>query len=385
MIHPKNKILIHQRIVPHYRKGFFARLCKKFSETKIIYGPPYTSEPLENAKDLPGDFYIKSKNYYFDKSGKIFFSGIYSEIIKYKPHVVITGFSLGNLNVYILFVLKFFLRFKLILWSFGYDPFSGFNPKEKFSDKIRLFFYQKTDAVIFYWEEGRRAVAEFSKKTGHYFVAPNTLDTQKQIEFKNSFDKTGKEKIKEELGVKEKFHFVYVGRLLDIKQVDLLLRAFEIIEKKNFECRLTIIGNGPESESLKKLSVELNLRSIKFTGEILDEEITGKWIYISDAFVMPGRLGLSVVHTFCFATPVISMRKEKHYHSEGIGYIKEGFNGFLVQDGNVNELAEKMELMISNPGLSESLKQNAFETVKEDASIENMVSGFERAVQYAGE
>ncbi len=376
------KILIFQRILPHYRTGFFKKFMERFPDTKIAYGQPYKSEPLYNADDLTDDFYFKIKNYYLDRDEKIFVSGIYSYVLKYRPDVIITVFNTGNINIYILYVLKFLLGYKLILWSFGYDPFTGFDPKSKIKDKIRLFLSQKADAVIFYWEKGRDIVAKYSKKTEHYFVAPNTLDTEKQLLLKERFDNIGKNKLKEELGVDETYHFVYVGRLLDIKQIDLLLKAFKLIETERNDCRLTIIGKGPEESNLKKLSSELELKKIEFKGEILDEEITGKWIYISDAFVMPGRLGLSVVHTFCFGTPVISMNKKSDFHSEGIGYLKDGVNGFLVEDGNIRQLEERMIEIISNQELSESLRKNSYDTVKNEASVEKMLTGFEKAIEY---
>ncbi len=133
---------------------------------------------------------------------------------------------------------------------------------------------------------------------------------------------------------------------------------------------------------LEKLSAELELKEVHFLGEILDEVITGKWIYISDAFILPGRLGLSVVHSFCFGTPVISQMKDKNFHGEGIGYMKNGINGFLTRDGNLNELAGKMNKIITDPGLSGRLRHNAFETAKNECSITGMVQGFSDAINF---
>lgn len=376
------KIIILQRILPHYRAGIFRKLCKRFPGTKVIYGQPFKNESLKNADDLSDDIFIKCRNTYFSREGKIFFSQIYSKIKEIKPEIIVSVFNVGNLNIYVLFILRKFLKFRIILWSFGYDPVSGFDPDKKITDKIRLYLSQKADAVIFYWENGKDEVSKFSMKTEHYFTAPNTLDTDRQIELKKLFDRTGSENLKAELGVKEKSHFVYIGRLLEDKQVDLLLKAFSLVEKDNANCRLTIIGDGPEMNNLLNLSKELNLKNIYFPGEILNEEQTGKWIYISDAFVMPGRLGLSVVHAFCFGTPVISQRKKKHFHGEGIGYLRDGENGFLAEDGNIPDLAEKMSLLISDKELSGKLRSNAFKTSQNECSVDNLISGFERTVEY---
>ncbi|MBK8982238.1 MAG: glycosyltransferase [Ignavibacteria bacterium] len=124
------------------------------------------------------------------------------------------------------------------------------------------------------------------------------------------------------------------------------------------------------------------LKNISFLNEILDDEITGKWIYASDAFVMPGRLGLSVVHSFSFGTPVISQYKEGHFHGEGVGYLKDEVNGFLVSDGDVSELASKMEYIISDEKISSRFRESAFHTAVNDCSIQKMLKGFEDAIEY---
>lgn len=379
----QGKILIFQRIIPHYRKEVFKKLSELFPGLKIFYGQPSAGESLSNAASLDSSIFEPCGNLYLNNSGSIFISGILRKLFRYKPEIVISVFNVGNLNIYLLFLLKPFMNFKIILWSFGYDPARGFDPGNNFTDKIRLMLSQKADAVIFYWDKGRETVSEFSEKTDHYFTAPNTLDTDRLFELKNEFDIKGKELIKNELGIQQKYNFIYTGRLLKDKEVDILLKAFSVIEKKRTDCRLTIIGDGPESSALKIIAEELNLKKVFFLNEILDEEITWKWIYAGDVYVMPGRLGLSVVHSFSFGTPVISQNKEGHFHGEGVGYLKNGVNGFLVKDGDINELAEKMEYIICDESISAKFRENAFSTAVNDCSIQKMMEGFDKAVKYA--
>jgi glycosyltransferase involved in cell wall biosynthesis len=375
-------IIIFQRILPHYRTGFFIKFAAKFKKSKILYGQPFKDESLKNDDLKNDDTFQKVKNLYFNKKGSIFISEIFGIIKKAKPEVVISVFNTGNLNIYILFLLRKIYKFKIILWSFGYDPVRGFNPAKNLTDKIRLYLSEKADAVIFYWQSGKAEIEKFSDRKEHFFVAPNTLDTDRLFLLKERFDKTGKEKIRSELGIIEKNHFIYIGRLLKDKEVDILIKAFSELLSNGRDVRLTIIGDGPERSSLEQLVKKHNVKNICFTGEILDEEQTGKWIYISDAFIMPGRLGLSVVHSFCFGTPVISQKKEKYFHGEGVGYIKEGVNGFLVEDGNIKALSDKMSEIISNADKAKELKKNAYLTARNDCSIEKMIEGFEKAIEY---
>ena len=226
------------------------------------------------------------------------------------------------------------------------------------------------------------ASQKFSKKTDHYFVAPNTLDTELLTSIRVRFDSAGRESLKRELGITEKYHFVYVGRLLEDKQVELLIKAFGIFCGETGDGRLTIIGDGPERQNLEALAHQTEGR-IVFAGEIIDEETVGKWIYISDAFIMPGRLGLSVVHSYCFGTPVISQKKDFFYHGEGIGYLQDGFNGFLAIDGDIIDLARKMTMIAEDSQLSDRMRKNAMDTIVNECSIDKMMSGFEEAIDFA--
>ena len=374
--------MIFQRILPHYRIGFFKKLIRTFPSAKIIYGQPYKNETLKNESMIDTLHFQQCRNLYFDKTGKVFLSGIYSMLFRQRPRVIISVFNTGNLNIAMLFMLRFVYKYKLILWSFGYDPVRGFNPEKNSSDKVRLYYSQKADAVLFYWKNGLDKVAEYSKRKDHYFVAPNTLDTDKLTELRKQFEITGKQKIKGELGIDTDYHFIYVGRLIADKQADLLLKAFKIVEDKNENCSLTIIGDGPERSNLERLKDELDIKKIFFAGEITDDNLTGKWIFASDAFIMPGRLGLSVVHSFCFGTPVISQSKDYNYHGEGIGYLHDNLNGILVPDGDTGALASAMIKIVIDKDFSAALRKNAIQTTENECSVQNMISGFKNAIEY---
>ncbi len=375
-------IFILQRILPHYRAGFFKKFCSRYPGSKIIYGNTSANDSLQNFPVEDSDCFVACPNIYFGKSGKIFVSEIYKLILHEKPQTIVSVFNTGNLNIYILLFLRIFMKFKLILWSFGYDPVRGFNPEKNFSDRIRLYLCRKANAVIFYWQRGLEEVKKFSANSRNFFVAPNTLDTNQLFILKENFDLSGKEKIKSELGIRQKFHFVFIGRLIPDKETDRLLKAYKIVEDRIEDCRLTIIGTGSERKNLETLASELQIRSVFFEGEVLDDEITGKWIYASDAFVMPGRLGLSVVHSFCFGVPVISQNKAGYFHGEGVGYVRDGINGFLTKDNDLNDLAEKM-ILATKCELAAELGRNAFKTAKEECSIEMMLEGFSKAIEYA--
>ena len=65
-------IIIFQRILPHYRTGFFIKFAAKFKKSKILYGQPFKDESLKNDDLKNDDTFQKVKNLYFNKKGSIF-------------------------------------------------------------------------------------------------------------------------------------------------------------------------------------------------------------------------------------------------------------------------------------------------------------------------
>ena len=57
-------------------------------------------------------------------------------------------------------------------------------------------------------------------------------------------------------------NFIYVGRLIKYKNVDVFIRA--IHEKYKNEATLHIVGEGAEEENLKQLSRQLNIEKMLF-------------------------------------------------------------------------------------------------------------------------
>lgn len=66
--------------------------------------------------------------------------------------------------------------------------------------------------------------------------------------------------------------FVFIGRLIDLKGVDLLLRGFAR-PARELACRLDIIGDGPERTRLEALARELGIaEQVHFTGFLPQDE-----------------------------------------------------------------------------------------------------------------
>lgn len=111
-------------------------------------------------------------------------------------------------------------------------------------------------------------------------------------------------------------HFVFMGRLVDWKAVDLLLIAFARAAKV-CPISLEIIGDGRERTNLEKLAEELQLRGkhrevgkVHFAGW-LDQVECASYIRSADALVLPSLMecgGAVVLEAMAMSLPVIATK-----------------------------------------------------------------------------
>ena len=136
----------------------------------------------------------------------------------------------------------------------------------------------------------------------------------------------------------------------------ILLSAAAIILQKFPDVIFELAGNGdskPFREMANKSGIESN---IIFGGSIKACEV---FDYVRGAclIIVPSlfeAFGMVVIESLSMGTPVIGS------NTGGIAeIIKQGYNGFLFTPGNAGELADKIEGILVNLSLRESLSANA--------------------------
>jgi len=136
-----------------------------------------------------------------------------------------------------------------------------------------------------------------------------------------------------------------VARLVPIKNMDNLLRAWQLIEQKGVNHKLIIIGDGPGYDDLNSLSIHLNLKNVELLGAVDNKDIP-PYFYNSDAFILPSlseTWALVVNEAMAAGMPVLLSNKINAAHT----LLKEGVNGFSFDPLNVNEIADAVFKYIS--------------------------------------
>ena len=159
---------------------------------------------------------------------------------------------------------------------------------------------------------------------------------------------------------------LYVGSLSRPKGVHILINAFKELESENI--KLHIIGKGVDENGFKKIA-ESDQRII-FYGFVPDEKLMQLY-QKANVVVVPSiwydNSPLVIYESLMSGTPVIGSR------IGGIPeLIEDGYNGFLFEAGNVDELKDKLEYLIEKASELKALEEGAFESVKKYSMDEHI-------------
>jgi len=149
---------------------------------------------------------------------------------------------------------------------------------------------------------------------------------------------------------------LFIGRLTEIKGVDVLLRALEGID----DVVLTIAGDGPMREDLERMSRALSLR-VSFTGRVTAAERQAL-LEKCDAVVLPSR---ELADGRCEGTPVVcleAMAASRLVIASRAGglaeVITDGHDGLLFDAGNHRMLRDKLMMALADDSLRERIATN---------------------------
>lgn len=149
--------------------------------------------------------------------------------------------------------------------------------------------------------------------------------------------------------------FSYLGRLKRYKRVDLVIRAFALLDRP--DARLEIAGKGDDRDRLEKLVARLNLDDrVRFLGFITEQQ-KGELLRRSWATVLASPKegwGISNLESAACGTPVIAA------DSPGIREsVVDGATGFLVPGSDIAAYAAAMCGLVESPGLVDTLGTSA--------------------------
>jgi glycogen(starch) synthase len=131
-----------------------------------------------------------------------------------------------------------------------------------------------------------------------------------------------------QLGFPERPYLLALGRVVEKKGFDLLLRAYAALEPAERTADVVVAGEGPELGTLEALAVRLGIgEHVRFVGRLTREEVATA-MSGATAFVMPSRVepfGIVLLEAWRAGAPVVATR-----HGGPPDIVTDGVDGVLV-------------------------------------------------------
>jgi glycosyltransferase involved in cell wall biosynthesis len=182
--------------------------------------------------------------------------------------------------------------------------------------------------------------------------------------------------LREKLGLTDSIVFLFVGRLIKRKNVDLIVRAARQVNDNRIA--VVIAGTGEELVSLKAMAGD-NPRVI-FPGLVVPDELP-LYYAMADVLVLPASQepwGLVVNEAMACGLAVIA-----HRHCGATIDLVSEDNGVVLQTFSIDELARAMEMIAGNSELRRSMQKRSREKI-ESWSIDCAAQGIIKAVETTG-
>lgn len=373
------KILMVHHTAMWYRKPFFRMLSGiypiKFLFTNVdSYNKTYDTELSREIEGLDGVDYTVVNNYHGLSLG-----AMKATMGDYDVFVGGSWDTLTDLIETIVYFSVVKIRRKpFILWREDWD-WNVKSLKRSLVKKFAGFIGRNVDAVLVPGTKHREFFTKLGVKPENVFIMPNVSN----IEAKE-MDELNMVQIQEELGLENKKVALYVGRLIDLKGVDYLIKGFKGVTEKLDDAVLLIVGEGPEKPALESLTSELGIDGeVIFTGNI-DNSKLGAYYMVVDLFVLPSittyfadACPLVVNEAMYFSKPVIT--------SDAVGttfMIKDGENGYVVPERNSEALKTAILTVISDPQLIKNMGLASKKIIETYFKYDNMIQGFNSAIEH---
>lgn len=178
--------------------------------------------------------------------------------------------------------------------------------------------------------------------------------------------------------------FGTLGRLVEKKGMDILVKALGKLKYKEIDFKLEIAGDGPLLQEIRNLVKEQKLENnVEFKGALSHDKVCD-WMKNLDAFILACKVdsngdqdGIPVVlmEAMAVGTPVIST-----FISGIPELIEDKISGFLAEPGNPISLSEKIEELISHQSdvtkLTENAKNRIHQEFDQKVNIDRLIEIF---------
>jgi glycosyltransferase involved in cell wall biosynthesis len=244
-----------------------------------------------------------------------------------------------------------------IWWGHGYNFQAAARPSvvTTMKERMKEFVTRRGDGLLTYTERGADYWRARGVPDGWARPYYNTIDVEELRRAQAGLSETQRRDLRRKLMLEGKRVLLFSGRLYADKKVDFLLRAYAHLKSCFPDVGLLILGDGEERDRLQQLAKALELQDVHFLGEVVNPKDTAGYFSLADLMVIPGLVGLAIVHGFAFGLPLITT--DFPGHSPELEYLTE--NNGIMTAMDTQEYAKTLEMLLSSPERLEAMKHSA--------------------------
>lgn len=351
-VNNRPKAVVFYTYLPPWRIDVFNEMGKLFDLTIVFLNPEsegftYNRKRLSEKLMvdhifLPNAIRIKGKTFAM--------KGVVRLLRELNPRVVFSHeYSPTSNLIALLLKIKLF-SFKYIITTSNNEAMA--KSAEGFKKKARKFVLDNASGLVVYSNKVRDFYAsEFNHL--NIQICPNIQDPKTLLGYSENFSKY-KQQYEERYYLKGKQVILYIGRLVQVKGLDLLIAAFAKSNYKN--TKLVLVGDGIELENLKESAKEKGIiNDVVFPG-FFDGEALYAWYSFASFFVLPSRyepFGAVVNEALVYGCPVIASK-----FIGALDFINHGENGLIFNPLNEEEFVRTLNDAIKNYSLETRKTRN---------------------------
>jgi phosphatidylinositol alpha-mannosyltransferase len=231
-----------------------------------------------------------------------------------------------------------------------FHAYAGFSPAMELGSKLLKGYAARLHGRIAVSAAARHFIDRFFP--GDYKVIPNGVDIdhyRRAVPIARWQDGTP--------------NILFVGRFEDRKGLIHLLKAFRMLRKEGAECRLLVVGSGPQERELRRYVMTRGLQNVEFLGRVSDAEKT-QLFRTADIFVSPatGResFGIILLEAMAAGAPIVC--SDIHGYK---GVVQRDRQALLVPPGDRKALAGAITTLLDDPELRARMAASGLERVQQ--------------------
>jgi len=224
-----------------------------------------------------------------------------------------------------------------------FHAYGGFSPAYELGSRLMGSYAKRLHGRIAVSAAARHFIDRYFP--GDYKVIPNGVDVERY--------RRAVPLARWQDGV---HNLLFVGRHEPRKGLLDLLKAYRILRKTGCNCRLLVVGTGPQEREARRYVLTRRMVGVEFRGRVSDQE-KAQLFRTADVFISPATggesFGIVLLEAMAAGAPIVA--SDIHGYK---GVVRRGAQALLVPPRQPKAVAAATARLLADPGLRAAMSES---------------------------